>query len=688
MKSNLNFDNDFSSLAGPGAPLSRQISKSLQHPQNLTHYHSVFSANNRQSGFLELKIGGEQRHAQWAKKWFVFEDGSLNYSDGPLAKQDEYQFISMERVISFRADSNAKLPVISVVTLDGTFYLRVSHVEEMRHWLFSFQKSVALVITKLLYKRQRGLQEDSRIWGSALGDANGEGMNFARLQLRGGLKRGQLVLEAPSAPDANGLPSPASPFVRKTSVYIENQAIPSSYDQTRDSPNRQAYSLSSSRMMAISPAIPISMGQMLREVSKTNIASSYKEETTVPISAYMKRVGHTASRRGSHRHAGSEDEDNDEVDRQAVDSDNESERNDDDDNDSLHHSDQDDDDGMMFDMDENVEERAEAHQHQHQQPSNHQQQNRSNISSLSYDNQSGSYANRSRKPTTGGSSVATSLSSTRSSGITGDFSRHVASSSSYVSWMCGSCSHTGIRDKNEDRLVQEPCVLLSPEEKAKDVGAHYFGGGETHSCGFFAVYDGHGGDEASQFLVQEMHTRLIKHDLFHSNTEEAIVDVCKEVDIDFLNLCVRLRKGSGTTALGAILQGSRLTVFNIGDSMAVLCSSGMSVEMSNSHKPGRPDEAERISKANGWITEEKELLMGRLHRMDLNDPLAVDRAQNMSWTTIHRVCGEISVSRSIGDPDYKNLVPGMKQEDWYFRWPEGHSQVMSLLRMGLIFLFR
>jgi hypothetical protein len=604
MKSNLHFDNDFSGLAGAGAPLSRQISKSLQHPQNLTHYHSVFSTNNRQSGFLELKIGGEHRHAPWVKKWFVFEDGSLNYADGPLAKQDEYQFISMERVISFRADSNAKLPVISVVTLDGTFFLRVSDVEEMRHWLFSFQKSVALVITKLLYKRQRGLQEDSRIWGSALGDANGEGMNLARLQLRGGLKRGQLVLEAPGNQDPNVMPSPSSPFVRKTSVYIETQAIPSSYDEARDSANRQAYSLSSSRMMAISPAIPISMGQMLREVSKTNIASSYKEETTAPISAYMKRAGHTASRRGSHRHGGSDDEDEDNVDRQAYDTENDEEQNDDDDDDGSRRSDQDEDD-MMFDMDENVEERAEARQHyQHQHHSN-QQLNRSNISSLSYDNQSGGYANRSRKPTTGGSSVATSLSSTRSSGVIGDISRHIASSSFHVSWTCGSCSHTGIREKNEDRLVQEPCVLLSQEEKAKSVDSHYFGGGESHSCGYFAVYDGHGGDEASQFLVQEMHTRLIKHDLFHSNTEDAIMDVCKEVDVDFLNLCVRLRKGSGTTALGAILQGSRLTVFNIGDSMAVLCSSGMAVEMSNSHKPGRPDEAERINNANGWITEEK-----------------------------------------------------------------------------------
>jgi hypothetical protein len=36
--------------------------------------------------------------------------------------------------------------------------------------------------------------------------------------------------------------------------------------------------------------------------------------------------------------------------------------------------------------------------------------------------------------------------------------------------------------------------------------------------------------------------------------------------------------------------------------------------------------------------------------MDLHDEYILERAGEIQWTYIHRVCGEISVSRSIGEP--------------------------------------
>jgi hypothetical protein len=67
-------------------------------------------------------------------------------------------------------------------------------------------------------------------------------------------------------------------------------------------------------------------------------------------------------------------------------------------------------------------------------------------------------------------------------------------------------------------------------------------------------------------------------------------------------------------------RGRRLLVGNLGDCAAVLCRGREAVMVSTAHTPGRKDETHRIENAGGWITTERELFMGQLHRMDLSDP--------------------------------------------------------------------
>lgn len=46
--------------------------------------------------------------------------------------------------------------------------------------------------------------------------------------------------------------------------------------------------------------------------------------------------------------------------------------------------------------------------------------------------------------------------------------------------------------------------------------------------------------------------------------------------------------------------------------------------------------------------------MGQLHHMDLEDPEMVSQAEDVvQWQTISRVCGDLGVSRALGDPDFK-----------------------------------
>ena len=231
----------------------------------------------------------------------------------------------------------------------------------------------------------------------------------------------------------------------------------------------------------------------------------------------------------------------------------------------------------------------------------------------------------------------------------------------------GFCTKLGPRNTQEDRHVCLPNLSdsLSRSGVFLPVGK---------SVSFFAVYDGHCGSHASAHLQESFHVAICKHPLFISNIEKAIAETAVAIDKSFLATCRDSRQYSGTTALGAFIIDMRLCVFSIGDCQAFLCRGGRAREMSVCHKPGRPDEVERISRAKGWITEEKELYMGRLHRMDLSDPLVRDKAQQVNWVTIHRVCGELAVSRSIGDPDYKGFTPGEKV-DAYFNWPENHDQV-------------
>jgi Protein phosphatase 2C len=108
---------------------------------------------------------------------------------------------------------------------------------------------------------------------------------------------------------------------------------------------------------------------------------------------------------------------------------------------------------------------------------------------------------------------------------------------------------------------------------------------ERHA--FFAVYDGHCGAQAAVHLQETLHLSIYNHPLYHSNLHAAIVDCCLSTDRAFLAESRERKQYSGTTALGAIVRGSELVVFNIGDCHAVLSSNGVAVDMSNPHKPNR-----------------------------------------------------------------------------------------------------
>jgi serine/threonine protein phosphatase PrpC len=118
------------------------------------------------------------------------------------------------------------------------------------------------------------------------------------------------------------------------------------------------------------------------------------------------------------------------------------------------------------------------------------------------------------------------------------------------------------------------------------------------------VYDGHCGDQASIYLQAHLHNKIAKHPSYDTNLCKAIRDSCLQIDEDVINICKEKDRSYGTTALGVFIRDQQLTAFNVGDSHAVMSSSGVAVDLSSAHKPSRSDEHMRIVRAKGWITEE------------------------------------------------------------------------------------
>lgn len=175
---------------------------------------------------------------------------------------------------------------------------------------------------------------------------------------------------------------------------------------------------------------------------------------------------------------------------------------------------------------------------------------------------------------------------------------------------------------------------------------------------FAAVFDGHGGDECSNFLVEAL-PRNIRNQMFaerdalrnaietsrgargaHTEqAEDAASELMRRIlktaylrtDKEFIS--PKTAPQSGSTAATVILMGRRLFAANVGDSRVVLCrAGGQCVELTSDHKPSRPDEAARVRAAGGFI----------LHK---------------------RVMGELAITRAFGDKSFKMGIKAMLDEE-------------------------
>jgi len=272
-----------------------------------------------------------------------------------------------------------------------------------------------------------------------------------------------------------------------------------------------------------------------------------------------------------------------------------------------------------------------------------------------------------------------------------------ASEEYFFRWRSGACCERGQRQYNEDACVEVPALYPPPEEDSK----------AASEAAFYAVYDGHSGLDAVQRCEAELHGRVREKLLLEKkDSPAALAEAFAEVDAaycaDAAENCASL--DAGATALACVLQIAsppsagdltdkkptspycppRLVVANCGDCAVVLSrrDSDEAVPLSRAHAavPGS-EEAQRVLDAGGWITTETDLCVGRLHAMDLDDPEISEHAhERVRLNEIHRVCGEVAVTRAIGDVDFKGwgsarALASDAGPPPCFIYPENHPRV-------------
>jgi len=142
-----------------------------------------------------------------------------------------------------------------------------------------------------------------------------------------------------------------------------------------------------------------------------------------------------------------------------------------------------------------------------------------------------------------------------------------------------------------------------------------------------AVFDGHGGDEASEYCSKKLEKFLLRQPMWPSEPTEAMRQTFLDLDKKFLAKAALNMYDSGTTAIVALVRNGYVHVAYAGDCRAVLSrrDSNAHIQLSDEHKPDSPPERARIE-AVGYIVRQK------------------------------RVDGQLAVSRAIGDADFKQSI--------------------------------
>lgn len=119
---------------------------------------------------------------------------------------------------------------------------------------------------------------------------------------------------------------------------------------------------------------------------------------------------------------------------------------------------------------------------------------------------------------------------------------------------------------------------------------------------FFAVFDGHGGANVARYCGEHLHHKIIATHFFKAKDyKAALKHGFLTADEDLRNDPEYAKEVSGCTAVTCFILEDSIYVGNAGDSRIIISSNGEAIPLSFDHKPGNPEEIQRITAAGGYV---------------------------------------------------------------------------------------
>ena len=125
---------------------------------------------------------------------------------------------------------------------------------------------------------------------------------------------------------------------------------------------------------------------------------------------------------------------------------------------------------------------------------------------------------------------------------------------------------------------------------------------------YFAIFDGHGGEECSEFLKENYDKYLIENKNFPYDIKLSMIETFQKIEEDFFKLkckedSLEDSDKSGSCAIVAIIFDNKIYIANIGDSRAIMSVNGGTKvkQLTVDHKPDNIKEFERAIKTGSKI---------------------------------------------------------------------------------------